>query len=90
MPIELTKNGLYMSYLGSILFSKQNEKQSNILKESNFSHFFFTKKLKLKFWNISWQRFGTSPVGISWDRTHDPTQSHLFDIPSPDQPPVSF
>ena len=39
----------------------------------------------------SWQKFGTSPVGMSWDRKlMIPTQSQLFDIPSPDQPPLSF
>ena len=37
------------------------------------------------------QKFGTSPVGMSWDRKKMiPTQSQLFAIPSPDQPPLSF
>ena len=36
-----------------------------------------------KVWNI--------PVGMSWDGKHMiPTQSPLFAIPSPDQPPLSF
>ena len=31
------------------------------------------------------QKFGTSPVGMNWDRKHMiPTQSQLFAIPSPD------
>ena len=37
------------------------------------------------------QKFGTSPVGMSWDRKNMiPTQSQLFAIPSPDQPPLFF
>ena len=37
------------------------------------------------------QKFGTSPVGMSWDRKPMiPTQSQLFAIPSPDQPPLLF
>ena len=37
------------------------------------------------------QKFGTSPVGMSWDGKYMiPTQSKLFGIPSPDQPPLSF
>ena len=38
-----------------------------------------------------WQKFGTSPVGMSWDGKYMiPTQFQLFAIPSPDQPPLSF
>ena len=37
------------------------------------------------------QKFGTSPVGKGWDgKQMIPTQSQLFAIPSPDQPPLSF
>ena len=43
MPIELTKNGVDSSYLGSIWFSKWGEKQSNILKKRNFSHYSYKK-----------------------------------------------
>ena len=39
----------------------------------------------------NWQKFGTSPVGMSWERKQMiPTQSQLFAIPSPDKPPLSF
>ena len=37
------------------------------------------------------QKFGTSPVGMSWDGKHMiPTQSQRFAILSPDQPPLLF
>ena len=68
-----------------------------------WAEFFFGRnKVKNKSWNLvlistdmaiygdNGQKFGTSPVGMNWDRKHMiPTQSQLFAIPSPDQPPMS-
>ena len=43
MPIELTKNRVESSNLGSVWFFKKKEKKIKHSKKSQFSHYFYKK-----------------------------------------------
>ena len=54
MPIELTTNGVDSSYLGSIWFKEKKEREKIIRpKKEPFFHYFYNKKIELRFLDMS-------------------------------------
>ena len=85
---KMPGSGAMGSNIGNWEFDSQINHNADCVPEED-RYKFFDDLSVLEIINLI--NIGTSPVGMSWDRNHMiPTQSQLFAIPSPDQPPLSF